>query len=418
MSRAVENPSLQPPASLGGLPQSRQPSPMEEGQLPDIVEGTEADDHPDHYSPPPDNVPTPEQTPAPEDSSDVMAKAAAMFLKSVGKEVSKDMGFQANKPDQFSGEDRSKFDNFLFQVDLYTSSDPRHFDLDAKKVNFALSYLSGLAQESFRTLLRTNPQGAWRYDWQTFEGILRRRFGQIDAESRAAQKIDHLKMKDNYTVQRYLVNFEKNAVLLGWDDRALRHRFYSGLPERIQDEISRVGKPDTYDEMVALAERIDLRYWERHFEKHPSGDGNSKKSGKQTSTSSNANSDSATKSSGQSNSNKSSSKDSSSKGKSSGQKNAQSGGSGSFGQNRSGNSSSGSQSRPNLEGKLGADGRLTEQEKKRHRERNLCMYCTSSEHAAENCPRKEVNNQRKLQARAAQVSVAGDSAGTSSSPKN
>src|SRR5262249_10289643 len=38
---------------------------------------------------------------------------------------------------------------------------------------------------------------------------------------------------------RYMVDFNRLASEISWDDAALRRRFYKGLPGRIKDEISR-----------------------------------------------------------------------------------------------------------------------------------------------------------------------------------
>ena len=73
-------------------------------------------------------------------------------------------------------------------------------------------------------------------------------------------------MKPNQRIAKYLVEFNHLATITGWDNRALRHQFYHGLPARIKDEVSRVGKPITLPELQALAQSIDGCYWEREEE--------------------------------------------------------------------------------------------------------------------------------------------------------
>ena len=73
-------------------------------------------------------------------------------------------------------------------------------------------------------------------------------------------------MKPNQRIAKYLVEFNRLATITGWDNRALRHQFYRGLPAHIKDEASRVGKPITLPELRALAQSIDGRYWEREEE--------------------------------------------------------------------------------------------------------------------------------------------------------
>src|ERR1700683_5179631 len=73
-------------------------------------------------------------------------------------------------------------------------------------------------------------------------------------------------MKSTQRIAKYLVKFNRHATITGWDNRALRHQFYRGLPARIKDEVSRVGKPATLPELCTLAQSIDGRYWEREEE--------------------------------------------------------------------------------------------------------------------------------------------------------
>ena len=54
--------------------------------------------------------------------------------------------------------------------------------------------------------------------------------------------------------------------MTGWDNRALPHQFYRGLPTCIKDEVSWVGKPATLPQLRTLAQSIDGRYWERDEE--------------------------------------------------------------------------------------------------------------------------------------------------------
>ena len=52
-------------------------------------------------------------------------------------------------------------------------------------------------------------------------------------------------MKPNQRIAKYLDEFNRLATITGWDNHALRHQFYRGLPARIKDEVSQVGKPIT-----------------------------------------------------------------------------------------------------------------------------------------------------------------------------
>ena len=50
-------------------------------------------------------------------------------------------------PDTFSGTEPDKLNNFLFQCRLYFRANPAQFNMDIAKINFAMTYLTGVAQD-------------------------------------------------------------------------------------------------------------------------------------------------------------------------------------------------------------------------------------------------------------------------------
>jgi len=61
----------------------------------------------------------------------------------------------------------------------------------------------------------------------------------------------------------YIVDFNHLTFQVqDYRDGALHHLFYSGLPDRLKDEIAQVGKPLTLHGLRALCEEINVRYWE------------------------------------------------------------------------------------------------------------------------------------------------------------
>ncbi|KIJ07908.1 hypothetical protein PAXINDRAFT_18920 [Paxillus involutus ATCC 200175] len=159
----------------------------------------------------------------------------------------------------------------------------------------------------------------------------------------------------------------------GYGEGALQHHFYNGLPDRIKDEVSRIGKPRTLGELRTLSQTIDGRYWERKSEVARQ----TKTSGTQPSTS-------------KSNSNTSSSKP------------AQSSANPTT-PNASSSSSKGKPFTPNpkpqsdLSSKLGKDGRLTAEERKHRFDLKLCMFCGNAGHMAKDC-RKSSSSASKARA--------------------
>jgi len=54
-------------------------------------------------------------------------------------------GTKARIPDTFSGTEPDKLNNFLFQCRLYFHANLAQFDMDIAKINFAMTYLTGVA---------------------------------------------------------------------------------------------------------------------------------------------------------------------------------------------------------------------------------------------------------------------------------
>jgi len=178
---------------------------------------------------------------------------------------------KAKEPDTFDGSDPKKLNNFILLCNLFFRSNSAYED-DVNKVTFALSYLRGIALEYFEpSLLDSDEYPDWIDSWSAFIRTLRTQFGPIDPTADAEDSIDHLKMQDNQKIVKYNVEFNRLAIRTHWDDSVLRHRYYSGLAERIKDIMGQQGKPTTLESMKELAHSIDSRHWERLREKSRSG---------------------------------------------------------------------------------------------------------------------------------------------------
>ena len=73
-------------------------------------------------------------------------------------------GTKAHIPDTFSGTESNKLNNFLFQCHLYFCANLAQFNMDIVKINFAMTYLTGVAQDWFEVGLNQEDQGILQ-DW-------------------------------------------------------------------------------------------------------------------------------------------------------------------------------------------------------------------------------------------------------------
>jgi len=143
-------------------------------------------------------------------------------------------------PDTFSSTEPDKLNNFLFQCRLYFCANLAQFDIDIAKINFAMTYLTEVAQDWFEVGLNQENQGIlqdWLSDWNLFVNKLCRHFGLSDSVGEAANMLDNLHMKPSDKISTYNVDFMHYISQLGWGNSVLCHYYYQGLPNRIQDPI-------------------------------------------------------------------------------------------------------------------------------------------------------------------------------------
>ena len=176
-----------------------------------------------------------------------------------------------HEPDTFGGTDPKKLHAFLVQCELNFQDRRRAFNADRAKVTFAQSYLKGMALEWFEPnlldTLNMYDRPLWMDDWREFITELQLQFGLHDPIGDAEHQLDNLQMKDMQRIVHYIVEFNCLASQLkGYGNAALRHKFYTGLPDRIKDKICRVGKPRQLEDLRSLTQSIDARYWERKEE--------------------------------------------------------------------------------------------------------------------------------------------------------
>jgi len=286
--------------------------------------------------------------------------------------------------DTFDGTDPKKLRTFLVQCELCFQDRAKAFRLDRAKVTFAQSYLKGMTLEWFEPDLLNSGDLAdrprWMDSWVHFVAELQSTFGPHDPIADAEHQLEHLRMKDAHRVTWYIVDFNRLASQVqDYRDGALRHLFYSGLPDRLKDEIARVGKPLTLHGLRALCQEIDACYWERKDE--------ISRTTKTQSTSS------PTKPSNSRGNSSNSGQEKSKTGNSSSSTNS--------GSSKATSNQSTSGSRLDLTNKLGKDGKLTVDERKQHLDNNLCMFCRGTGHFADNCPKKT----KKAKARTAAIAA-------------
>ena len=103
-------------------------------------------------------------------------------------------------------------------------------------------------------------------DWEVFEETLKTTFGEPNPVATTAHKLGNLTMRDGNHITRYNIDFNKYAVLTGFDKRALPTMYYKGFTPRIKDGLMYSSRPGTLRALQTQAQNLNLRYWERRDE--------------------------------------------------------------------------------------------------------------------------------------------------------
>jgi Retrotransposon gag protein len=299
------------------------------------------------------------KSPKPKSSASTQADDRVKAINKLGK-MKSDAG-KLREPEPFTGKDPKKLKAFILQCQLYFRN--LDFDSDSKKVTFALSYLRDVAQEWFEPGISglTDEPPEWFDNFEAFLDELHTNFGPYNKTGDAEHELTNLCMRDNQCISNYLVHFSRLALRCSWGELALRYRFYQGLPPQIKDELSKNEKPRTLQVLKQKVQNIDARYWERAQE--CSREQQYRQNPPKSSTSAASAVPSTTPKSIPHSEFR-------------------------LEQKPKPKDSKPTTLRVDLSGKLDSKGKLTQQERQRRIDKNLCLFCGGSSHWTNTCPVK------------------------------
>lgn len=178
-------------------------------------------------------------------------------------EANKDM--KISPPEFFSG-DRRKSKKFLLQLKNCFSAQPRRFqNNDANKITFAVSFLRDSAFDWISPHLDSDDQ--LMHSWDEFKRSFNTVFGEIDRTRKAEDEIFSLK-QNNRPVSAVVSEFQRLALETRMNNEALFPLFYRTLNDEVKDELCKVARPEHIEDYYRLAISIDDRIFERKREKN------------------------------------------------------------------------------------------------------------------------------------------------------
>jgi hypothetical protein len=300
-------------------------------------------------------------------------------------------------PDTFDGSDPVKLATFTFQCSMYIAARVQDFPNDESRVTFALSYLKSTPLDWFQTEINHAMTNGGKFPkWFTcypdFLAELQRLFGPRDPVNDAVNALESLRYKDSSKATRYNLEFNRHSRRTGWNEQALARHYYKGLPDRLKDEIARVGKPAGLIDLQDLVSTLDQRYWERQSEiKRDNKSSNPQKSSDKADNRPNNRSGTPQTNDSRSNGQQQQSKNRDSKKPAA---------------TPAASSSSNSGNKTNsISDILGPDGKLKPAERQRRMDNKLCLRCGQAGHVVHDCPRTSTPKP-KPKGRAATAAIA------------
>ena len=135
--------------------------------------------------------------------TELLAQVMSRLIDFVTKDKQETPSAKVWDPDLFNGSNPKKLRGFLLECKLNFWAQPKAFQSDNAKVNYAMSFLKGMALNYFELFLDDpDNEPVWLKDYKLFIEELLINFGPYNALVDAKAELDALIMKDNHLLQR------------------------------------------------------------------------------------------------------------------------------------------------------------------------------------------------------------------------
>ena len=146
---------------------------------------------------------------------------------------------------------------------------PRAYETDSIRVAYVVNLLTGRALQWADALAESGADEMHSY--QRFIQALREVFDHSSSDTESAHRLYTLR-QGALSVAEYSIEFRILATESGWNDVALRRGFYEGLSESLKDVLMHHDPPESLEESVNLAIRLDNRFREQRRARRDHGD--------------------------------------------------------------------------------------------------------------------------------------------------
>lgn len=168
-------------------------------------------------------------------------------------------------PDKFDGT-RSRFRGFMLQVRNVLQMHPHRYPDDRTKVGLIGSLLAPgtAALDWFAPLVEKDDHVL--HDFAEFTHLFEECFGEPDRERVAANRLENLR-QGTRAAATYISEFRRIAADLSWNEPALIEACRRGVSDEIKDMLVHQAKPTTLNDFIRVVVDCDNRLFERRQER-------------------------------------------------------------------------------------------------------------------------------------------------------
>ena len=132
----------------------------------------------------------------------------------------------------------------------------------------AAQWMQAFKQDYLRDIPRRGTQAVTQHmfaSWNNFVQAMEQNFGVVDEQKQAEKMLWQLKQTKSVT--EYTAKFKEYQVRVDWGDAALKSCYEAGLKESVKDALVYGEDPNTLDELIQVATKLDRRLWDRAMKK-------------------------------------------------------------------------------------------------------------------------------------------------------
>ncbi|CCG84995.1 protein of unknown function [Taphrina deformans PYCC 5710] len=196
-----------------------------------------------------------------------LALAALGNLPNAPQEKAKQV--RLKDPAFFTG-NPAELRTFVSGLQLKFYAEAISFDTEAKKVSYACSLLRDGAAQVLEPYLNNFAQYMDSISsFEDFAKLLQTSFGDPDEKKTFERDLYRL-FQNSDPVTVYTAQFLRLSAPLGWNNEALESRYLYGLSKRVKDELTRRAPPRGRAELMQMASKINARFRARDLERKDS----------------------------------------------------------------------------------------------------------------------------------------------------